>query len=390
MPGFGTWLRTRLRLLRDQRGSVLVAVAGGMLALLSVVSLAIDVGALTAARGEAQRAADAAALAGASAFVQSPGNDLLARSLAVEYGAQNDVRGDAPELLEGDVEIDTDALTVKATVYRVSERGTAIPTFFARVFGVDEVDVAATATAEAAPAGGINCLLPVAVPDRWSEAVGPGNDPDDYNEEEGDVYIPWVEPDAEPLVYNDPFTGYSEHDLGEPIILKSNTADGGMNPSWYYPWRPPSQSGADDYRTNIRDCVDPSTMYGVGAIVDAEPGNMSGPTMQGFKDLIDEDPGARWNDEMDCVVSGEHVASANPRHCRESRRIRPVPLFDPRDQPDPGSKPFVFTNFAGIFVESVEGKNVYARWIGYSGVNPASPGEGGSAGPLFKVVRLID
>jgi Flp pilus assembly protein TadG len=387
-------LRERLRGLyariRDQRGSVLVVVATGMLALTSVVALSIDVGLLTTARLEAQRAADAAALAGAGAFIGSPGNKVLAEQLATDFAARNDVRFDAVAVTEGDIEIDTDALTVKVTVHRNRERGNAIPTFFARVFGVNDVNIAATATAEAAPAGGINCLLPVAIPDRWYEAGGPGNDPNDYNPEHGDYYKPWIAPESDPPVYNDDFTGYAEKDLGMQIPLKSNTAGGGLNPSWYYPWRPPSQSGADDYRTNVNSCVDPSILFYVGINVETEPGNMVGPTMQGFGDLIDQDPTARWNTTMQCVVSDGYQASHDPTKCRQSPRIRPVPLFNPTEEPDLGAKPFEFTNFAGIFVEDIQGQTVYGRWLGYTGVKPASPDEATTAGPLFKVLRLID
>ncbi|MGH2394838.1 MAG: pilus assembly protein TadG-related protein, partial [Candidatus Limnocylindria bacterium] len=49
----------------DERGSTIVFVSLAMAALLSIVALAVDVGMLYTARGEAQRAADAAALAGA-------------------------------------------------------------------------------------------------------------------------------------------------------------------------------------------------------------------------------------------------------------------------------------------------------------------------------------
>jgi Flp pilus assembly protein TadG len=376
--------------LREQRGSVLVVVASGMLALTSVVALAIDVGLMTTARLEAQRTADAAALAGAGAFVGSPGNERLARTLATDYAARNKVRADAVTVQEDDIVIDADALTVKVTVYRNRERGNAIPTFFARVFGVNDVNVAASATAEAAPAGGINCLLPVAVPDRWFEAGGPGNDPNDYNPEDGDVYVPWAQPGTDPPVFNDEFTGYAERDLGMRIPLKSNTANGGLNPSWYYPWRPPGQSGASDYQTNINSCVDASISYHVGIQVDTEPGNMSGPTMKGFKDLIDQDPTARWNAAMNCVVSDGYQASTDASKCRNSPRIRPVPLFNPTEAPDPGNKPFEFTNFAGIFVDEIAGKIVYGRWLGYTGIKPASPDEETTAGPLFKALRLID
>ncbi|MCK5448435.1 MAG: hypothetical protein KAJ43_09840 [Gemmatimonadetes bacterium] len=384
----------RFRTLRQrvlgQRGSVLIVVASAMLALTSVVALAIDVGLMTTARVEAQRAADSAALAGAGAFIASPGNGGLARQLATEYAARNTVRFEAVAVLEDDIVIDTDALTVSVFVRRNRERGNAIPTYFARVFGVNEVNIAAMATAEAAPAGGINCLLPVAIPDRWHEAGGAGNDPDDLNPEYGDYYKPWVEPDSDPAVYNDDFTGYAEKDLGMRIPLKSNTPNGGLNPSWYYPWRPPGQSGADDFRTNVNSCVDPSIFFFVGINVETEPGNMSGPTMQGFNDLLDQDPTARWNETMDCVVSDGYQASDDASKCRSSPRIRPVPLFDPTEEPELGAKPFAFTNFAGIFIEGIEGKTVYGRWLGYTGIKPAKPDEDTTAGPLFKVLRLIE
>jgi len=112
--------------------------------------------------------------------------------------------------------------------------------------------------------------------------------------------------------------------------------------------------------------------------------------MQGFGDLIDKDPTARWNSAMDCVVSDGHQASTDATMCRSSPRVRPVPLFDPTEEPDPGAKPFKFTNFAGIFVEKIEGKTVYGRWLGYTGIKPASPDEDTTAGPLFKVLRLIE
>ncbi|MBT8478678.1 MAG: hypothetical protein KJO06_07175, partial [Gemmatimonadetes bacterium] len=135
---------------------------------------------------------------------------------------------------------------------------------------------------------------------------------------------------------------------------------------------------------------DPTISFFIGIEVDTEPGNMAGPTMQGFKDLIDQDPTARWNSTMKCVVSDGYQASSDATKCRGSVRIRPVPLFDPTEEPDLGSKPFKFTNFAGIFVEDISGKSVNGRWLGYTGIKPASPDEDTTAGPLFKVLRLIE
>ncbi|MFO7586707.1 MAG: pilus assembly protein TadG-related protein [Gemmatimonadota bacterium] len=308
-------LRDRWRSARaDERGVALVIAAGSMLALTSVAALAVDVGMLYTARTEAQRAADGAALAGAGALIVSPDNAGLATLYAMEYGGRNSIGGQPANILEDDVSVDLAQRRVTVAALRTAERGNPMRTFFARVFGVNTVNVSASGTAEASPAAGINCPLPVTLPDRWYEAGGPGNDPDDFNPERGDFYVPWLQPGTDPPVINDGFTGYAEHDIGTQFTIKSNTANGGMNPSWYYPWRPPVQQGADDYRENVRGCVDPSITYWVGQEVDTEPGNMSGPTMQGFDDLIDLDPGAVWNDLLDCVVARANCNK--PCRCR--------------------------------------------------------------------------
>ncbi|MDT8436553.1 MAG: pilus assembly protein TadG-related protein, partial [Gemmatimonadota bacterium] len=334
---------------RDERGVALVIAAGSMLALTSVVALAVDVGMLYTARTEAQRAADASALAGAGALIISPDNEPLARLYALDIGGRNSIGGEDAQILESDVQVDLTARQVTVRALRTEERGNPVRTFFARVFGVNTVDIGARATAEATPAGGVRCLLPVAMPDRWEEnTASPGNDPYDYNPEHGDRYVPWMVPDSDPPQFNPEYTGYSEDDIGVPFTIKSNSANGGMNPSWYYPWRPPGQSGAADYRENVRDCVDPSIIFWVGQDVDTEPGNMSGPTMQGFRDLIDLDPSAAWNDLQGCVVDRGLEFSSEVTHCRGSPRVRPIPLFDPTAEPDPGNAPFTFTNFAGI------------------------------------------
>jgi len=359
-----------------------------MIAVTSVCALAIDVGLLYTARTEAQRVADSAALAGAGALIASPNNRELATLNAVTIGGLNTIGGQYANVLDTDVTVDLTLRQVTVNALRTAERGNPMGTFFARMFGVTTVDVGATATAEASNAGGITCLLPLALPDRWTEGPGSPNDPDDFEPDAGDVYIPWAVPDSDPVRINDGYTGYSEIDIGEQFTMKSNTANGGLNPSWYYPWRPPGQSGADDYRTNVSGCVDPSISFSVGQHVETEPGNMSGPTMQGFKDLIDQDPNAVWNDGMDCVVDSGYQSSADASQCRDSPRIRPIPMFDPTEEIDAGSKPFTFTNFAGVFVEDIQGNDVVARWIGYTGVDPTAYGST-TAGPLFKVLRLV-
>lgn len=373
--------------LEDQRGAAMVIVAGSMIAMISAVALAIDVGMLTVARTESQQVADGAALAGAGALILSPDNVSFATAEAILFSSQNEIRGDQAVVLAEDINVDTDRDRVTVRVLRTRERGNPVGTFFARVFGVNTVNISTFATAQASPAAGINCLLPVALPDRWYEA--PGGDERDYNPDDGDYYTPWLNTESDPVTINDNYTGYSSDDIGDPITIKSNTANGDLNPFWYYPWRPPGQAGADDFRTNVSSCVDPSIQYGVGIEVDTEPGDMRGPTLQGFGDLIGQDPHAVWNEQMNCITDAVDALSADGSACRSSPRMRPVPLFDPSKGPQTANEGFKFTNFAGIFVEGIQGNDVIARWIGYTALRPASPDET-TAGPQFRVLQLVE
>src|SRR5713226_8847731 len=63
--------RIAIRRRPEERGQTIVLVAIALVSLLGMAALAIDVTTLYVARGEMQRAADAAALAGAKAFVDS-------------------------------------------------------------------------------------------------------------------------------------------------------------------------------------------------------------------------------------------------------------------------------------------------------------------------------
>lgn len=368
------------RLRAEERGSALAFAALAFLGILGMLALAIDLGMLYETRGQAQRTADAAALAGAGALVDygnDPGVEDRAYEYAEEYVDENPVRGELASLEPGDVDVDLDEWRVTVTVHRTVERENPVSTLFGRIIGKGTVDVRAIATAEAAEAGGAKCLLPLAIPDRWYDTEQFGV----YDPEEGDdvcgsddCYIPWPEEN---------FTGYSNEDIGEEILIKPFQGDGSqMNESWYYPWRPPGQQGADDYRQNILECMDEELVYEFGDTVDTEPGNMAGPTRQGFEDLIDQDPDAYWDSANECVTRGDGCIFDSPR-------IRPAPMFDPREAPDPGSKPFVFRNFANVFVEELEGKgNVYVRFLGLGGV-PGGDTSGDDEGPAVRFVRLI-
>src|SRR5215212_5014332 len=82
------------RALSGERGVTLVMMALMMFLILGMSALAVDYGMIKAAKAEAQRAMDAAALAGASAFlVTDPAADkaAIADQRAREYGAKHTV-----------------------------------------------------------------------------------------------------------------------------------------------------------------------------------------------------------------------------------------------------------------------------------------------------------
>jgi len=142
----------------NERGQTLVLVALTLVSLLAMAALAIDVVTLYVAKSEAQRAADAAALAGAKAFVDSgvttdPTNSslqTLAQAMATAIInamiGENKVAGTAPQLASApsfDFSQDGNP-RITVTVQR-----TDLPIFFARIWGGTLANVSASATAEA-------------------------------------------------------------------------------------------------------------------------------------------------------------------------------------------------------------------------------------------------
>jgi Putative Flp pilus-assembly TadE/G-like len=161
--------------LEGKRGSALALAAISLVVLLAMAGLAVDLAMLYVARSEAQRAADAAALAGAQVFagtgcLASGDCSVLeapARTAAETIGGQNPVVGQAAEIQDGDVTFNYPKPTdpeVTVVVQRTAERSNAIPLFFMRIFGIGTADVSASATAEASPAGSISCAKPWILP----------------------------------------------------------------------------------------------------------------------------------------------------------------------------------------------------------------------------------
>jgi len=242
----------------DERGSVSVLVGVALAALLALLALGVDLGGLFSARSEAQRAADAAALAGASAFLEYQGAkaEQVAVDRAVELASNNAIRSAPVDPEDVSVWVDRDSSTVRAAVRR-----DGVPTWFARLVGIDAVDVSAEATAWAGAAGAAQCVKPFAVPDMWEESSDDLNQNRIWDEGErwkydpasGDRYAGYSGPGS-----SGNETGYGSgwrngevdalgrqynRDYGRRITVKVTAPADAYVPSFFLPWVLPTDDG---------------------------------------------------------------------------------------------------------------------------------------------------
>jgi hypothetical protein len=252
--------------LADERGSVTVMVALSMTVLIGLLALGIDLGALFNARSEAQRAADAAALAGASAFLEYQQAEARNAALerAIDFATSNEIRNQPVTPEEVSVWVDLENSTVRAAIRR-----DGLPTWFAQLVGVDAVDIGAEATAWAGAAGAAQCVKPFAVPDLWDETTGDLNNNRIWDEGEQWKYDPSG---------GDRYDGYSgagsgsnetgygsswrdgqvdaqgrryEGDYGRRITVKVTDPSDAYVPSFFLPWVLPPDANQPECGSNL-------------------------------------------------------------------------------------------------------------------------------------------
>ena len=423
-----------VRRFTNRRGATIVIVALSTAAILAVGAISVDLAMLLKMRADAQRTADAGALAGASAFLEKPSLearqdaedrafDLVAHNYIGSGSSPNSIdtsgkvktfHGNAWKIVskEATVEIAPDIYRVRVTVRRP-----LAPTLFARILGINGTPIQAFAAAEATNAGGAKCVKPFALADTWEEATGDidGNDfwdngenweytPDDY-------YQPWdgeeIDEPGDPIE-----TGYgSSHrndngtwvrDFGRQLIIKPQNpqVDQIIRPGHFFAWHMPldpvdsdpacsgGSGGAALYKGSICECND-SEVY-LDKEYDVEPGNMVGPTKQGIEYLNNLDKGAHWVPGPGGV--GGTVEGSAWAEWRDSPRVIKVALYDPALESHGGRISIKFNNIALMFVEDYKREQgskedaVFARFLTFAeGSATAGPG-----GPLAKVLRLVE
>lgn len=354
---------------------------------MGTAGVAVDLAYLYTARAEAQRAADAAALAAANDFANSGYTsgllsqgqiESLAAADAAAVGNKNLILGVSPDFSASlfadscptpagddgcfDLSVSNDP-RITVIAQRSTANGDALPLFFMKMFGVETANVSAVATAEAynpststGPPINMQDLKPWLVPNCDPGHVVSATDsranPNCSDGSAGDysyiVYPPSSE-NAGQVV----FPGQSPDGVvGESFILKPGSPSQAPAPSQFYPlYLPQSYSSvcpagaststssngggsASLYEQNI-ECWTPQTYTCGQQSIQIATGNMVGPTSTGINILIHQGTDNTGQDTLDTsVVPFEILAGANNPYYPEGKQITSsdsmvvVPLYD--------------------------------------------------------------
>jgi hypothetical protein len=378
----------------SERGAVLVHVAAALATFTLLSAFVVDLGMLLVSRHQIQNAADAAALAAATALSldsytnRDDGGPAKRAALAVAQA--NLVWKEAPRVAAADVtfpvcadswDISASAqpkyACVQVDAFRDEAHGNPLPSVFGQLMGIPSVNIAATATAETKEGNATDCLKPLAIPDRWSEkypAAGAWNLASTFDK--WNPSAPTVELTPEDL-YEKPTatasgTGLTlSAEFGTQVVLKPGSVATPVSP--ISPWKylpvqiPGSVFGANDVLSNINHCA--KSTIRIGDALNLVTGSVSGTVAAGMKNLIDLDPTANWDIAHGWIDNS--CANAKPRCASMSPRIIALAVYDPialADRSVAGATNVVVANLIGFFVESVVGTDVTGRIVRHPGL----------------------
>jgi hypothetical protein len=148
-------------------------------------------------------------------------------------------------------------------------------------------------------------------------------------------------------------TGFSLADVGRHVWLK--VADAGTETGGFFTVNVGGAGGgAQAYRTAISTCdpFGPTTVH-FGDLLPVLNGNLHGPTLQAFNDLIVQDLNAWWDDNTNTIVLS--CADDVPACAPFSPRLAAIAVFDPAEleiaKRSPGALQLRVVNVVGVFIE---------------------------------------
>jgi Flp pilus assembly protein TadG len=332
-----------------ERGVVIIWTAFFLLFMLGFVAIGIDVAKLMATRTQLQNAADAAALAGASALDMTTGKVVqdTARIRAQAISALNKAFVDGPtaiSLSTNDISFPANN-RVKVTVRRDANSGGSMITHVAQVIGIKSMDVSATAVAIAESAGAVcEKLVPLGA----------------------------IEPPA----------GGFKTGCANTYNLKIGSGGGGTPGNFQLLDFPPCNEGpcgglnggGAEIRCEVANGY--SCCINIGDLIPTMPGNKVGPFMQGLNDRWDSD-----TDRREGICYTDYHGNGN--------RIVLVPMFN--DWDPNGKKSVKVEGFSAFFLQKKPsgggGSTLTGQFLYY--VAPGGSGGKGNASTTLYSLRLI-
>jgi Flp pilus assembly protein TadG len=357
------------RWIGTEKGSILLMVGAAMVMMLGVSAIAIDLVNLYLARTQAQRAADAAALAGAEAFISTgcttggcnPGGiqETVAKQQAVAVAAQNDIAGQ-PAVVDPASDVIFSYPTAQEPQITVST-GRSVETFFAKVFGIQTVNISAKATAEAYnQAGdsntklGATCVKPFLLPN-----CDP-NHPGEVNPNcatSGQYYF--FDPNSQNQLLNPGV--YPSGVQGMPWSLHSNSGPS----QWYLAgFADASTSSSAALRDHIAECT--PAIYSCGDYLPTANGTNLGGVRQGVNTLIHSDADGlnHGQDSIDTTTGPPFAITGgynNPNPAlrgkvfydySESPSVVTVPVYNGSSLP-PGGMTVQVQGYMQVFIQDI-------------------------------------
>jgi hypothetical protein len=427
--------------LRGRRGVTLVMMTLLLFLALGMSALAVDFGMIKASKAEAQRAVDAAALAGASAFLI--GDPLADKNAEAELRARDYAKKHTVHTLAiTDPQITVDLS--KPDTITVTYAGPQMPLWFAHAVGIPTMAINASASAHAYETSYAACVMPVAIPDLWQNNDIIGDDgPEERGEPDGiwsylDGAIAengWMDPgtgtqverelwefDPGVDVYdatgpggvgppdgrgdygygtdarNDIITGNplldKVNDYGRQIMLMNLSPKDGTVSSNYYAWGfdPNDANSGDVLRDKISDPSCEIASLSTDYPASAGNGATAGTVSPAWDTRIGYDGNASWNDEEN-RIEGSTYPDQDGDGLPDSPRVVVVALYNPElEMEGPSDNTIMFNNFAKIWVDERHCSGpgckeaITGRFLGY--VEGVGEG-GGTTGSLIKMIQLI-
>jgi hypothetical protein len=416
---------------KKDRGNALIMGAISFAVLTAFGVLTIDIGRILVTHTQLQNAADAGALAGASLFCESgtPSDAEIQSEVRLVGGNHTSLAMDTPQK----VDIPNSQITITrvpdapSNIVEVRTRSVTKQYFLNLMKGQgwggnggNSDTVNAVAAAACGATCGVQCVKPWSIPDRWDDVTpiagyNGGNhrpnwqgnkawDSEDFTDANGnglyDLGENYTDDNANGQYdaegYNSQLTGYIPDpypgnylspggDLGLELALKADN-DSKPTPGEYQAIDLPPVNrgtpitGADEYRNNIANCNVANIWP--GDWLQLEPGNMVGPTNQGMRDLIAQDPDAYWDPITQSVQGSKFQVSP---------RIVLIPIHDPRIPIGQGRDIVQVAKVAAFFMEQMEG-NAEVRGKFLKVRAPGSPciaGDGSSGLSFTYTLSLI-